>query len=219
MKLFDKKDLKRITEALAMEMGNINTEDEFEFEDFDDIDMSAPAGDVEFNDTELDDIDLEIPDEDEIDLLDAGEDLDELSDELEDIDFDFDTEEIEDDLEDIEFDEELEENTTASTPGYLTPNAFSTEDDFEDDDFEDGSGYDKVNESRDSPTPKETVNGNIREINVMLQEIEKKVKRNLKLKNESGLSQSDYWKPTITKFKRINESILRIARMINDLSA
>ena len=75
------------------------------------------------------------------------------------------------------------------------------------------------NSNTDDLSPKEAVNNNIKEINEMLRLVERKIKNNLKLRVENELSQRDYWKPTMVKIKKMNESLMRISRMLNDLGA
>lgn len=77
-----------------------------------------------------------------------------------------------------------------------------------------------LNEGKsDDSSPKDVVNNNIKEINEMLRVVERKIKNNLKLKVENELSQRDYWKPTMSKIKKMNESLMRISRMLNELGA
>lgn len=77
----------------------------------------------------------------------------------------------------------------------------------------------RLNESKDKPSMKEIVNINIREINTMLSEIEKKIKNNLKLRKENNITNKDLWKPTIGKFRQMNEKAIKIANMLKEMGA
>jgi hypothetical protein len=77
----------------------------------------------------------------------------------------------------------------------------------------------KINESRSEPSMKEIVNINIREINSMLSEIEKKIKNNLKLRKENNITNKDLWKPTLGKFRQMNEKAVKIANMLKEMGA
>jgi len=134
---------------------------------------------------------------------------------------------------------EVEENTSSTgTPGYNSPNAFilnktnnPNAENNNPENFKYGNkakktnihfrslGYKKLNtESKTHPSPKELINMNIREINRLVKETERKIKYNVYLKQESGISSSEYWKPTRQKLINMSESLLNIAKMIKELN-
>lgn len=147
-----------------------------------------------------------------------------------------------------EEDELDEMSTTAGVPGYQTPYAFGDADEhtygqggmkrvkktnkiFKP--MESKSSYKKmmsemygVNEAvsyrqykkDESASPSQKVNKGIMEVNRMLAEIEKVVHNNLRLKNETGVDSSSFWKQTSSRINKINERIVRISNKLKELS-
>lgn len=71
----------------------------------------------------------------------------------------------------------------------------------------------------DSMKAHQKVNKSIKEINRMMWEVEKIVNQNTKLKSEMGVSNQQYWKSTQTRFGKISERMLKVARKLKELSA
>jgi len=67
-------------------------------------------------------------------------------------------------------------------------------------------------------TPKQKVNKGIAEVNKMLSEMEKIVNNNLRLKQETGVDSSHFWKSTGQRFAKINERMTRISNRLKELS-
>jgi hypothetical protein len=144
-------------------------------------------------------------------------------------------EEIEADLEEI--------STSAGAGAYLTPNAFGGADD----DTIEMLGYKKaakktkknVKESTfmklssemflesayneykkdTSASPKAKINNSIAEINRGLRFIEKVVGHNVRLKQESNVDNSMYWKSSRENLNKINERLLRLSQQIKELGS
>ena len=70
----------------------------------------------------------------------------------------------------------------------------------------------------ESASPSQKVNKGIMEVNRMLAEIEKVVHNNLRLKNETGVDSSQFWKQTSARINKINERIVRISNRLKELS-
>lgn len=70
----------------------------------------------------------------------------------------------------------------------------------------------------ESATPSQKVNKSIMEVNKMLAEIEKIVHNNIRLKTETGVDSSHFWKQTSTRINKINERIVRISNRLKELS-
>lgn len=125
-----------------------------------------------------------------------------------------------------------EGSTTAGVPGYLTPNAFvgdekadGTTVDMEDDQF----AYSikapkkkphtiKLHEVSYKAFKEDTnmnevqkVNQKILEVNKMLREISRSLDHSMRLKKESSLDESKYW-------KRTNEAILKISQRLSEIN-
>lgn len=140
----------------------------------------------------------------------------------------------EDDLEEI--------STTAGVPGYATPYAFGKADD----DTIEAMGYKKVkrkgsaNESQfmklskelhlnevtykdykndQTMSQKQKVNYAVHEVSKKMYEIERIVARNLKLKQETKVNNSEFWKSTQVKMHKISERLIRIAGKLKELNA
>lgn len=126
-----------------------------------------------------------------------------------------------------------EGSTTAGVPGFLTPAAFSGEeggDGSEKTDFEQGQfaysikapkkkknfvklaevSYKAFKEDVNA-NEIQKVNGKILEVNKMLREISRALDHSIKLKMESSLDNSKYW-------KRTNEAILKINQRLAEVS-
>ena len=145
--------------------------------------------------------------------------------------------------------EELEEiSTSASTPGYNTPNAFASGTEKDDKkkkkNATNSTGYKIVGEKKmskkskhkdimaeiyglnyksyksdESMTPKQKVNGAIKEVAKKMLAVERIVNRNIKLKTESGVDSGQYWKSTRSNMKKIYERMIRVANKLRELSA
>tara|TARA_R110001606_G_scaffold330808_1_gene478514 strand:- start:281 stop:769 length:489 start_codon:yes stop_codon:yes gene_type:complete len=62
------------------------------------------------------------------------------------------------------------------------------------------------------------INHSIKEINSMMFKLERIVNQNAKLKTEVGVDSAKYWKSTQTRFGKISERMLNVARKIKELS-
>jgi len=62
------------------------------------------------------------------------------------------------------------------------------------------------------------INHSIKEINSMMFKLERIVNQNAKLKTEVGVESAKYWKSTQTRFGKISERMLNVARKIKELS-
>jgi len=124
---------------------------------------------------------------------------------------------------------ELDEaSTSAATPGYQTPFAFtgksakgkkkkkkiSTN----------STGYDVVKEGRyhnyrndESMTPKQKIGRSMREVRDGLQHLEGLVKMNVKLKNELKVKSQSYWKNTHKALNKISERLVKLANKVGQL--
>jgi hypothetical protein len=150
-----------------------------------------------------------------------------------------------------EFVEELtldEMSTTASVPGYQTPNAFApSEDDFEKHSEESAEtmGYTIVPKKKkvhsesvykqamgliNEATYKEfrrdetrssnrKINDSIKNINRTIYEVERVVEHALKLKTEMNVDQRTLWGESMTRLRKISERINRITKKIHELGA
>lgn len=132
-----------------------------------------------------------------------------------------------------------EMNTTGNVAGYNVPGAFS--DGSERDkkrrkknaeqngmelvqDFKEivnevyGMSYqDYLNDK--SMTSVQKINSSIKDINRKLYEIELVVKRNLKLKSETGFSSDNRWKSSFQNVRKIQERLTRLNRMVRELAS
>jgi len=70
----------------------------------------------------------------------------------------------------------------------------------------------------ESATPVQKVNKGIQEVNRMIAEMENIVNLNLRLKNESDMNSSQFWKSTSKRFTKINERLIRISNKLKELS-
>ncbi len=69
----------------------------------------------------------------------------------------------------------------------------------------------------ESMTPKQKVGKSMREIRDALNELDKTVKMNLKLKTELNMSSQDYWKNTHKALTKISERLVKMANKIGNL--
>jgi hypothetical protein len=53
----------------------------------------------------------------------------------------------------------------------------------------------------------------------MMFEMERIINQSAKLKNEAGVHNGQYWKSTQTRFGKISERMLKVARTLKELSA
>ncbi len=71
----------------------------------------------------------------------------------------------------------------------------------------------------ESLNSRQKVNGSIREISKKLMKIERILTRNIKLKKESGVNSSQYWKSTRSTVGRVSERLIRVAQKIRELAS
>jgi hypothetical protein len=69
----------------------------------------------------------------------------------------------------------------------------------------------------ESLTPKQKVGKSVREIRDALNELDKTVKMNLKLKTELNMNSTDYWKNTHKALTKISERLVKMANKIGNL--
>ena len=150
-----------------------------------------------------------------------------------------------------QFSEELaldEMSTTASVPGYQTPNAFApSEKEFEKSSKENAEtmGYTVVpkkskrnyesiykqamgviNEGTykefrgdETRSSNRKINDSIKNINKTIYEVERVVEHALKLKTEMNVDQRTLWGESMNRLRKISERINRITKKINELGA
>ena len=66
-------------------------------------------------------------------------------------------------------------------------------------------------------TPKQKIGRSMREIRDALNELDKTVKMNLKLKTELNMSSQDYWKNTHKALTKISERLVKMANKVGNL--
>ena len=124
--------------------------------------------------------------------------------------------------------DELEEaSTSAATPGYQTPMAFSggrKKDKKKKKDIANAAGYDIVKEGRyhdyrndDTLSPKQKIGRSMREIRDSLNELNRLVKMNVRLKNELNVDSRSYWKNTHKALNKISERLVKLANKVGQL--
>jgi len=69
----------------------------------------------------------------------------------------------------------------------------------------------------ESLTPKQKVGKSVREIRDALNELDKTVKMNLKLKTELNMNSTDYWKNTHKALTKISERLVKMANKVGNL--
>ena len=123
---------------------------------------------------------------------------------------------------------ELEEaSTSAATPGYQTPMAFSggrKKDKKKKRDIAKAVYNESINEGRyhdyrndESMTPKQKIGRSMREIRESLNELNKLVKMNVRLKNELNVNSQSYWKNTHKALNKISERLVKLANKVGQL--
>lgn len=68
-------------------------------------------------------------------------------------------------------------------------------------------------------TPKAKINQSIAEINRGLRFIEKIVDHNVRLKQESNVDNTIYWKSSRENLNKINERLVRLSRQLKELGS
>ena len=81
-----------------------------------------------------------------------------------------------------------------------------------------------VNEGRyhdyrndESLTPKQKIGYSMREVRDKLNELDRLVKMNVRLKNEIGVDSTSYWKRTHSAMKKISERLVKLANKVGQL--
>ena len=69
----------------------------------------------------------------------------------------------------------------------------------------------------DSMTPKQKIGYSMREVRDKLNELDKLVKMNVRLKNEVGVNSTSYWKNTHNAMKKISERLVKLANKVGQL--
>ena len=69
----------------------------------------------------------------------------------------------------------------------------------------------------DSMTPKQKIGYSMREVRDKLNELDKLVKMNVRLKNEIGVDSTSYWKRTHGAMKKISERLVKLANKVGQL--
>ena len=123
---------------------------------------------------------------------------------------------------------EVEEASTSSaTPGYQTPMAFSggrKKDKKKKRDIAKAVYNESINEGRyhdyrndESMTPKQKIGRSMREIRDSLNELNRLVKMNVRLKNELKVDSRSYWKNTHKALNKISERLVKLANKVGQL--
>ena len=124
---------------------------------------------------------------------------------------------------------ELDEaSVTGDIAGYQTPYAFSggrKKDKKKKKKIATNStGYSKVNEGRyhdyrndDTLSPKQKIGRSMREIRDCLNELNRLVKMNVRLKNELKVDSTSYWKNTHKALNKISERLVKLANKVGQL--
>jgi hypothetical protein len=69
----------------------------------------------------------------------------------------------------------------------------------------------------ESMTPKQKIGQSVREIRDSLNELDKTIKMNLKLKTELNMSSQDYWKNTHKALTKISERLVKMANKVGNM--
>ena len=69
----------------------------------------------------------------------------------------------------------------------------------------------------ESLSPKQKIGYSMREVRDKLNELDKLVKMNVRLKNEVGVNSTSYWKRTHTAMKKISERLVKLANKVGQL--
>ena len=123
---------------------------------------------------------------------------------------------------------ELDEaSTSAATPGYQTPYAFSggrKKDKDKKKKIANAAGYSKVTEGKyhdyrndETMTPKQKIGRSMREVRDSLSQLEGLVKMNVRLKNELNVNSQSYWKNTHKALHKISERLVKLANKVGQL--
>ena len=85
-------------------------------------------------------------------------------------------------------------------------------------------GYTKVHEGKyheyrndESMPPKQKIGKSMREIRDSLNELDKLVKMNVRLKNELNVDSRSYWKNTHKALRRVSERLVKLANKVGQL--
>lgn len=133
-------------------------------------------------------------------------------------------------IDEIKNEEDMDEvSTTGAVAGYNTPKAFGKPEDEKDKakKMAKSAGYSVVGEGinryqelrKEDATPNQKIGKGIREMRAQIQEIEKFVDWYSKIKTESDLDSSQYWKRTQRHLNVIRERLNKISAKIYNLSA
>lgn len=132
-------------------------------------------------------------------------------------------------IEEVDEEEMDEASVTGNVDGYKTPHAFGKPGDEKEKTKRMAklTGYSAVSEAtnryhqlrKDEGTPNQKIGKGIREMRKQIQEIEKFVEWYSKIKTESDLDSSQYWKRTQTHLNVIRERLNKISQKIQNLSA
>ena len=86
------------------------------------------------------------------------------------------------------------------------------------------SGYTKVNEGKyhdyrndDTLSPKQKIGSSMREVRDGLNNLERLVKMNVRLKNELSVNSDSYWKNTHKALHKISERLVKLANKVGQL--
>jgi hypothetical protein len=129
---------------------------------------------------------------------------------------------FDEDFKKIEEEELEEENVTGGGEAYDTPKAFKKKkkDDMKESTFvkmaKQFLGEVNYNDYKkdETATSKQKVNRAIREVNSRLFKIERIINQNVKLKTETGVDSTKYWKSTRGNLARISERMINIAEKL-----
>jgi hypothetical protein len=133
-------------------------------------------------------------------------------------------------IDEMNNEEEIEEiSTTGGVAGYNTPKAFGRPEDEKEKAkrMAKSTGYSLVGEGtnryqelrKEDATANQKIGKGIREMRKQIQEIEKFVEWYSKIKTESDLDSSQYWKRTQRHLNVIRERLNKISQKIQNLSA
>ncbi len=117
---------------------------------------------------------------------------------------------------------------TGDIAGYNTPFAFSSkkkkDKDKEEEVATNSTGYEVVKEGRyhqyrndETLTPKQKIGLAMRETRDSLEELERTVQYNVRLKNELNIDSRDYWKTTHKALGKISERLVKLANKVGKL--
>lgn len=126
-------------------------------------------------------------------------------------------------------------SSTGAGEAYDTPNAFSKDEEEDENDNAIQAGYKKVKESKfkkyakatflnevsyteyksdEKLSSKQKVNQSIKEVGSKLLRIERIINHNIKLKTEEGIDNKQYWKSTRGGLYKISERMMRISEKL-----